>query len=69
MQRQKEAVALATAQNRILQQQCKFFQFWIKNSNLIKIRFLAEIGVFTYLNQNSWFNERYFCNRYFINIF
>ena len=25
MQRQKEAVALATAQNRILQQQCKFF--------------------------------------------
>ena len=27
MQRQKEAVALATAQNRILQQQCKFYQF------------------------------------------
>ena len=27
MQRQKEAVALATAQNRILQQQCKFFNF------------------------------------------
>ena len=42
MQRQKEAVALATAQNRILQQQCKFFQFWIQNSNFIKIRFFRQ---------------------------
>ena len=43
MQRQKEAVALATAQNRILQQQCKFsifmnletwkHNYWVGNKN------------------------------------
>ena len=69
MQRQKEAVALATAQNRILQQQCKFFQFQIKIVFRPKFHFSAEILVFTNLDQNSWFNQKYFCNRYFINIF
>ena len=47
MQRQKEAVALATAQNRILQQQCKFYQFWIKNSNLTKIHFFGQNSEFS----------------------
>ena len=34
MQRQKEAVALATAQNRILQQQCKFSILGTQKHNL-----------------------------------
>jgi len=52
MQRQKEAVALATAQNRILQQQCKFFFNFrplfdeSKIDSLTKIRFYGQNSIF-----------------------
>ena len=46
MQRQKEAVALATAQNRILQQQCKFFFNFRPFFEEPKILFLGQNTIF-----------------------